>query len=151
MRLINADELKNDLKQYFTVGVLDGVSAKLAFNQILHDIDNAPTVEVPEDEVNCVLTMFGKCSYNKTGCSDCEIKDKIRKALNEKPQDKWIPVSERLPERYKEVIVTDIETSGTYQSRYVGNGYWECDNGTLKNRIIAWQPLPEPYQKGGTE
>lgn len=44
-------------------------------------IDNAPTVEVPE-EVNCVLTMFGKCSYNETGCSDCEIKNKIRKALN---------------------------------------------------------------------
>ena len=45
MRLIDADELKEDLKQYFTDGVLDGVSAKLAFNQILHDIDNAPTVK----------------------------------------------------------------------------------------------------------
>ena len=44
-RLIDADALKNDLKQYFTDGVLDGVSAKLAFNQILHDIDNAPTVK----------------------------------------------------------------------------------------------------------
>lgn len=32
---------------------------------------------------NCVLTMFGDCSYNKTGCSDCEIKNKIRKALEE--------------------------------------------------------------------
>ena len=49
---------------------------------MLKAIDNAPTVEVPENAVNCVLTMFGKCSYNKTGCSDCEIKDKIRKALN---------------------------------------------------------------------
>ena len=49
-------------------------------------IDNASTVKVPENEVNCVLTMFGECSYNKTGCSDCEIKDKIRKALKERPQ-----------------------------------------------------------------
>lgn len=63
----------------------------------------------------------------------------------------WIPVSERLPERYKVVIVTDIETSDTYQSRYIGNGYWECDNGTLKNRIIAWMPLPEPYEKEEAE
>lgn len=63
----------------------------------------------------------------------------------------WIPVSEGLPERYKEVIVTDIETSDTYQSRYVGNGYWECDNGTFKNRIIAWMPFPEPYKKDGAE
>lgn len=69
----------------------------------------------------------------------------------ERSQDKWIPVSERLPERYKEVIVTDIEVSNTYQSLYIGNGYWECDNGTLKNRIIAWQPLTEPYKKGSEE
>ena len=53
-------------------------------------INNAPTVELPENAVNCVLTMFGKCSYNKTGCSDCEIKDKIRKALNERLQGEWI-------------------------------------------------------------
>lgn len=65
----------------------------------------------------------------------------------ERTQSEWIPVSERLPEINKEVIITDIETSNTYQSRYVGNGYWECDNGTLKNRVIAWQPLPKPYEK----
>lgn len=45
MRLIDADELKRDLRQYFTEGVLDGVSAKVTFHQILHDIDNAPTVD----------------------------------------------------------------------------------------------------------
>ncbi len=44
MRTIDADALKFDLKRYFTEGTLDGVSAKLVFNQILHDIDNAPTV-----------------------------------------------------------------------------------------------------------
>ena len=57
--------------------------------EVVRIIDNAPTVEIPENEVNCVLTMFGKCSYNETGCSDCEIKDKIRKALNERPQGEW--------------------------------------------------------------
>lgn len=60
-------------------------------------IDNAPPVEVPEDEVNCVLTMFGKCSYNETGCSDCEIKDKIRKALNARPQGEWITDIDNVP------------------------------------------------------
>ena len=62
-------------------------------------------------------------------------------------KEEWIPVSEGLPERYKEVIVTDIETSDTYLSRYIGNGYWECDNGLFKNRIIAWQPKPKPYKE----
>ena len=53
-------------------------------------INNAKTVEVPENTVDCVLTMFGNCSYNETGCSDCEIKDKIRKALNDRPAGEWI-------------------------------------------------------------
>lgn len=40
---------------------------------------------------NCVLTLFGDCSYQETGCSDCKIKQKIREALkNERPQGEWI-------------------------------------------------------------
>lgn len=30
---------------------------------------------------NCVLTMFGDCSYEETGCSDCKIIEKIGEAL----------------------------------------------------------------------
>ena len=59
----------------------------------------------------------------------------------------WIPVTERLPEINVEVIVTDIETIGTYASWYLGEGFWECDNGKFNNRIIAWMPLPKPYTK----
>lgn len=56
----------------------------------VYNIDNATPVEVPENKVNCVLTMFGKCSYNETGCSDCKIKDKIRKALDEREEGEWL-------------------------------------------------------------
>lgn len=66
-------------------------------------------------------------------------------------QGEWIPVSERLPEINVDVIVTDIETTETYSAYYMGDGFWECDNGTYNNRIIAWMPFPEPYRKGSTE
>lgn len=40
---------------------------------------------------NCVLTMFGECSYNETGCSDCKVKQTIRIALEDEPKKgKWI-------------------------------------------------------------
>ena len=50
MRLGDLDALKEDLKQYFSDGVLDSVSAKIAFNMILRKIDNAPTVEITEEQ-----------------------------------------------------------------------------------------------------
>lgn len=56
VRLIDANALKEELKQYFPDGIFDGVSARTIFNQILYDIGNAPTVE-PE------VYMTGK-DYN---------------------------------------------------------------------------------------
>lgn len=84
-RLIDADELRAKYQ-----AILDRGDMFCEYD-IIGMVDNAPTVEVPENAVNCVLTMFGKCSYNKTGCSDCKLKEKIRKALkNERPHGEWI-------------------------------------------------------------
>lgn len=80
MRLGDLDDLKVHISELMLV-----YSGEELDNAILNAIDNAPTVEVPENAVNCVLTVFGTCSYNETGCSDCKIKGKIRKALNGQP------------------------------------------------------------------
>ena len=78
---------RSALKKVFENLASDDYYVPIWYQQtVFEKIDNAPTVKVPENEVNCVLTMFGECSYNKTGCSDCEIKMKIFKALKNETQ-----------------------------------------------------------------
>ena len=92
------------------------------------------------------------------------------KAL-EQPEPQWIPCSERLPEVHESgdsfagifmesypVLVYGIceyeENAqfnvATYCDDLDGNTYWstELDAVTVTG-VIAWMPLPEPYQKEG--
>ena len=61
------------------------------------------------------------------------------------PESHWIPVTERLPEYGKAVLT--VTQDETYEVNHVideecGEWFWE-DNG----KVIAWQPLPEPYEE----
>ena len=78
----------------------------------------------------------------------------------EKPPGEWISVSEKLPEDMQRVLVWfEYYRYGnyncmyqTYGFGYVFDGKWSpCINGETgwqDYRIIAWQPLPEPYMGG---
>lgn len=73
------------------------------------------------------------------------------------PQGEWIPCSERLPDDMKKVLVWyEYYRYGdfncmyqTYGFCYVCDGKWSSfingETGWTDARIIAWQPLPEPY------
>ena len=70
----------------------------------------------------------------------------------------WIPVSERLPEKNRAVLVCfDTGATKTYCLAYwndrvkgweewVGFRMLETEMGY---KVLAWMPLPEPYHKGG--
>lgn len=81
-------------------------------------------------------------------------------------QLKWIPVSERLPElpMCSAMVIDDmltyymsdtvlvylkdgVITLGHYEYEETNNkGGWDID-GILTDYVIAWQPLPEPYEE----
>lgn len=72
--------------------------------------------------------------------------------LPEKSEQRWIPVTEALPEDGERVLTT-IEVgnkgkkvrSGTYFK-----SLFQCDNGNVwtitDKEVIAWMPLPEPWE-----
>ena len=72
--------------------------------------------------------------------------DKIEQSLGmfAMEQDRWIPVTERLPEEDGRYLITE-KTDGTkVQEGYFcrtrdGEPYW------WYLHVVAWRPLPEPY------
>lgn len=77
----------------------------------------------------------------------------IAKTINELPsvtpqQTSWIPCSERLPEENGNYLVTVEANDGTAQLKYqMVDHYgpkWLLDK--KKEKVVAWMPLPEPYQ-----
>ena len=62
---------------------------------------------------------------------------------------KWIPISERLPEKNVEVLATTEWGAVTIAEMYSAND-WFIHEGTTNaetDEIVAWMPLPKPYKK----
>ena len=73
--------------------------------------------------------------------------------------NRWIPVSEKLPEEGIEVLVWyRYWRYGEYNNWYYAYGigyqfddYWSVIDGGTKTTVYAWQELPEPYEPQESE
>lgn len=70
----------------------------------------------------------------------------------DRTEPQWIPCSERLPRSQEEVIVSIGDASGDSLFSYTTTGWltpegklWIVDN-EISNYVIAWMPLPEPWE-----
>ena len=68
-------------------------------------------------------------------------------------EPKWIPVSERLPKKNVEVLATTIWDAVTIAEMFSAND-WFIHEGTTNaetDEIVAWMPLPTPYEPQESE
>ena len=102
-----------------------------------------------------------------TGYNGVMDKSVAKRLLIQMPSaQRWIPVTERLPEekdagrilkslrirKRSEYVLATVEVEGERMTvsacTYDGKWYWDMKLAFTDYKIIAWMPLPEPYEGG---
>ncbi len=90
-------------------------------------------------------------------CESQKDQDEVKRRL--KASQRWVPVTERLPEEDLPVLVAvkqkdRLPTWVEDQTYSYVTGIDAYDNGewySHKKKVVAWMPLPEPYKGGEQE
>ena len=108
--------------------------------------------KILEEIKGTAIFMQTTSGYGAMCVSTGAVERIIRKHMN----DGWIPVEERLPEEKKLVLVQwekydrRLNVTLTYLDVMwlddADEKVFETINGVPNGKVIAWQPLPEPYR-----
>ena len=111
----------------------------------------------PSCDGNC-----SSCEYYASAEEEKEAMQMAISALKKQEQDRWIPVTERLPEekdagilkklgtnKRSDYVLATAEVKGERMTvtacTYDGKWDWDMKYAFPDYKIIAWRPLPEPY------
>ena len=97
--------------------------------------------------------IFDKSDIEETRADTIKEMLEIVQEVAEEYNNGWIPCSEKLPELRQDVLVTVKYTGFMGMHGYwIKTGHMEAENDWCGDcaggEVIAWQPLPKPFQKG---
>lgn len=87
-----------------------------------------------------------------------DIAEMIANMPSAQPEQRWIPVTERLPEKERKQYWVCTDTEYQCQCRWTNNRFglaesdtwgWSIVDTPQYSKVIAWMPLPEPYREEG--
>lgn len=88
----------------------------------------------------------------------CDVLQKVEEAVSKCTFTGWIPCSERLPEAEGEYLCSLYYAIPPYNLFHPENDIYihtisiqKFDGTSFKSSVIAWMPLPEPYEVGDQE
>lgn len=108
-----------------------------------------------KDRLKQYKDKYSDC-YKYAGVHVKVIQDMIEQLLADLEQDEkengWIPVSERLPEKHKDVIATVkyngfLGMYGMWLKTAFIDDYGKWNGECIGGEVIAWMYLPEPYKE----
>lgn len=73
----------------------------------------------------------------------------IKEARKIVEENRWIPITERLPEVYEKVLVTFVYYGDKFTSMGTFSGEkWNIDYYKDSDiKVLAWRPLPDPWKE----
>lgn len=107
---------------------------------MVRDIPSAEKTQLSEEDATSLCKC--PCEYREP-CDYCPYHRHGNKAKYYR-EPHWIPCSERLPEKNDEVLVTGKVDNALYVDidEWTGSDFW-----INAFSVIAWMPLPEPWEE----
>ena len=132
-------------------------------------MSNELSVEKAIDVLYTIRAYYASMTAGYPKGKDCigigdvmcsEIANSCLMAIKALESQRWIPVTERLPEEKIKPITEDFYEYqctlkiGDYydvRSYKFGDGHWWFDGCLMDGYVTAWMPIPQPYKEEGSD